>query len=716
MNGALPVARRIWHQATDIDASGVKLRFAVRCTVGVALPLLGAALAGQPLDGVAAAIGALSTGFASRQGVYRTRAAAMLLTAFGMSVSAFVGNLTGGNLVANVAVSGLWGLGFGILAALGSTATVVGLNSCVALAVFGQFRSSPEEAAIQAGFVFCGGLLQTLLLVLVWPLQRFNVERAILAKAYRALAEYAGAQESSKLKVPDLQTLTATLADPQPFARRGEIAVFQSLLDETERIRARLAALHFDRLGLERRGKSEAVTALDAIGNDAHDVLGEIAGALEKAEAPPRSPERRKRIEARVARLEREGEVQTADDARALLGQLRAVARLAEIPAGGEGSAGTRRVAWLFRRTVLVDGLQTLRANVSLDSAYAQHGIRLGTTLALAAAASHVFPLGRGYWAALTVVLVLRPDFTTTFARGTARVLGTLLGAILASAVAALLHPSQFSDLVLAVFFAGAGYALFDVSYAVYTTTVTAYVVFLLAFGGLPEHMAVLDRVEATLLGGALALIAYVIWPTWERELVPEQLARLLERQRAYLKLVFDAYLEPAKRDDRTIAAAQRATWLARTNAEASVDRMLAEPVHANVLSARATLGVLAASRRMGLALLTLKARIAEKPVAQPPELAQLADALDRALELLTSALRERRAPPELPPLRRIQLALVESLGAGESGEDAGLSAQTDVLVDATNTIADLLRKRAAGVAAAVRRRARGSQPRGTTV
>ena len=69
-------------------------RVASRCTVGVALPLALALSAGRPLAGVSAAIGALSVGFASRQGVYRTRAAAMLLTASAMALSAFAGSTT----------------------------------------------------------------------------------------------------------------------------------------------------------------------------------------------------------------------------------------------------------------------------------------------------------------------------------------------------------------------------------------------------------------------------------------------------------------------------------------------------------------------------------------------------------------------------------------------------------------------------------------------
>ena len=72
------VARRIVADALRLNWSGLEVRFAVRCTAGVAIPLIVSAFAGQPLAGASAAYGALVTGLASRQGVYRTRVGAML--------------------------------------------------------------------------------------------------------------------------------------------------------------------------------------------------------------------------------------------------------------------------------------------------------------------------------------------------------------------------------------------------------------------------------------------------------------------------------------------------------------------------------------------------------------------------------------------------------------------------------------------------------------
>jgi uncharacterized membrane protein YccC len=287
---------------------------------------------------------------------------------------------------------------------------------------------------------------------------------------------------------------------------------------------------------------------------------------------------------------------------------------------------------------------------------------------------------------------VLRPDFATTFTRGAARLFGTLAGAIVAALLVALLHPAAGANLVLALAFASLGYVVFNLNYAIFTTAVTGWVVFLLAYGGLPEQTALVDRIEASLVGGALALAAYAFWPTWEREIVPVRIAELIEAQRRYCALELAALIDPARHDDGAIRAAQLANWRARSNAEASVDRMLNEPVTPTALTVRAALGLLAASRRFGLATLTLRARLGDRQAAALPELRDLAGALDASLGEIAAALRERRAPQALPPLRDLQLAFARRLGSGEARSQAFVS-ETDLMVDSTNAMAAVLRR-----------------------
>jgi uncharacterized membrane protein YccC len=692
-------ALRIVRAATRLDPKGIELGFGVRCTVGVAIPLVTGLLTGHTLDGVAGAIGALPVGFASRQGVYRTGAVAALLTAAAVAFSAFVGAVCGGNTFAAVVVAALWGFAYGLLASLGPTALVVGVNACVVLAIFGQFHVTPQEALVRAGFVFAGGLVQTVLLVAVWPLARFKRERGVLAAAYRALAAYGSHFPDSKLRPPEAATfakLDQTLSDPQPFASRGEIVAFEALLVEAERIRGTLAALASDRYVLGARASS-AAHAIGRLGATASDVLGEIAAALAAARAPTCGDGMWAAFDAPIADLESGRDDATVEralgDAEALLGQLRSAWRAASAPADvvPDSDAGARAPR-ILRPSALVEALSTLRANLSFRSGFAQHGIRVAVTLAIATLAAHALPLDRAYWIALTAVLVLRDDFHSTFTRGIARILGTLAGAVVASIVAHLVHPHPETLLVLAVAFAFVGYVVFAVNYALYSLTVTGYVIFLLAFGGLPEHVALIDRVEETLIGGALALAAYAVWPTWERALVPERLAEMLEKQRRYASLVLHAYVNPSE-VDAALRVAQRESWLARSNAETSVDRMLAEPVRPRAVTVRAALGVLAASRRFGVAALSLQARMGRAQPVATTKLGLLADDIDRSFEILEDALRRHADPEPLPHLRDAQIALVKRLDASPDPAATSLAADTDLMVDSINTIAHVLHR-----------------------
>ncbi len=718
MNQAGPAAVRtfvfrIFRDATKIEPTGLEFAFGLRCAVGTAIPLVAGLFADKPLLGVAAAIGAFPVGFASRQGVYRSRAAAALMTAAGVAASAFVGAVCGGTIWAAVLVAALWGFASGVLASLGPSAIAVGVNSVVALAIFEQFHYTPAEAGLTALLVFSGGLLQTLLLVGVWPLERFTRERSVLGAAYRTLGAYAAAFPDANLRAPDQATFTKlseTLADPQPFGSRGDIAAFEALLTEAERIRETLAALAADRYLLAQHAAPQ-VADIERFGAAAAAILTEIASALDAARAPLADEAMWPRFDAPVAALEAaraEPIVNRAlGDAEALLGQLRSAWRAASAPAGGDDAAAARERAGaprIFATSAVREALATVRANLSRRSGFAQHGIRLAVVLAIATLAAHTLPLHRGYWVALTAALVLRNDFQTTFTRGVGRIIGTLAGAVLASSIAYFVRPYPETLAILAVAFAFCAYAVFSLNYALFTLAVTGYVIFLLALGGLSEHSALIDRVVETLIGGALALVAYGVWPTWERALAPDRLAEMLEKQRGHAALVLSAYTDPARADAAAIHSAQVGSWLARTNAEASVDRMLAEPVPPRAVTVRAALGILAASRRFGVAVLGLQARRSRASEIPRDKLGILAREIDASLAIVADALRRHADPAPLPELRDAQIALVKRLDATPGGDVTALGADTDLMVDSVNTMAHLLHKLRASDANAIAR------------
>lgn len=675
---------RIVGSALVVDWSLFEGAAALRCTLGVAIVLFTGIAIGQPAIGVFGAIGAVSVGFGSFQGVYRSRAAVMLVAAAAMALSIFCGSLAGGRDATAIAAAGAWGFGGGLIVALGPSASFVGLQSIVAVLIAGGYPADLQDAAGRAALVFGGGLVQTLLVVMIWPLRRFHAERQSLAAAYRSLASYASAIPEGADAAPEPHTFAATpspLADPQPFAKSRDVLIFQALLDEAERIRASLAGL----AARQRRLSAEEQTALRTLSTGLERALLAIAEGLEDAREPREPAGLWTTVDVSAAQLS------GAEAVEALLGQLRAAWRTAGAFATGAPADTTisapPRVAPLRLRPPIRDAVNTLRANLSLDSTACRHALRLSATLIIATSLYRAFSLPRGYWLPLTAVLVLKPEFHDTFARGIARIAGTLIGAAAATLITRAFAPGTTGLTLLVLGFVCAGYALVRTSYAVFTVCITGYVVFLLMLAGVPELTAATNRIVYTAEGGLLALAVYGLWPTWTAAEVRPALAGLLETHAGYVKALLEGYADPRHADMALLADIRRDGRLVRSNAEAVVERMLAEPAARHAIPAAVAMGLLAAIRRHALGALALHAGL-ERGVEHPIRgVATLAGEMTMSLSVLASALRSGAPPQPLPPLRQTQLAMSERTGL--------LFDETDLMVDSVNTMASLIGKAA---------------------
>jgi uncharacterized membrane protein YccC len=371
-----------------------------------------------------------------------------------------------------------------------------------------------------------------------------------------------------------------------------------------------------------------------------------------------------------------------------LLGQLRGAWRTAGFLTSPDEQepSGEAHIPPLLRVPPIRDAMHTLRVNLTLRSTAFRHAIRLAVALAIATAAYRGAALPRGYWIPLTALLVLKPEFHETFAAGTGRVLGTVLGAVGATAITVALVPGPLTLVVLVLAFVWCGYALFRTNYTIFTICITGYVVFLLALAGVPEVTAALHRTIDTALGGALALLVYAVWPTWEAARVRDQLAAVFDAHVPYVERLLGAYVDPARHDPRRLQDARAAARLARSNAEASVERLLSEPRHRQALDPRVAIGVLAALRRYALAALALQARLERGSPPAVPGLDRLAAQLASMHSALARAIRTGTPPSEVPPLRQTHDEL-------RATAKTSLFDETDLMVDSLNTVADLLKK-----------------------
>jgi hypothetical protein len=157
---------------------------------------------------------------------------------------------------------------------------------------------------------------------------------------------------------------------------------------------------------------------------------------------------------------------------------------------------------------------QQLRTETHLHSDTAAYTVRVAITLLLCTELYRHFHVRNGYWSPMTAIVVLKPKWTNTFNRSTARLAGTMVGVAIAFLLAQVLpNPDPMLLLFALVLLCAWGcYAFQAVNYAVFSLFVTLYIIFLFHFGGFSQRSAAHIRLFNTALGGAVALSIDIIW------------------------------------------------------------------------------------------------------------------------------------------------------------------------------------------------------------
>lgn len=649
-----------------------------------------------------AALGALPAGFVSFRGVNRTRVLAVLCATAGMAVSTFAGATAAREPWLLVPVVFAWGYAVGLLAALGPTALAVTLQWPVALLIASALPLGPRAAALRAGLVLAGGLWQCLLVVTSWTVNRGGAERAALTATYGALAGYADRLAGGGSGPPPPAQLAASRAldDPNPLVRTAARQQMRDLADEAEQIRQTLTALSIGRDGGPPGPDVRAL--LRAAGR----VLAELAAGLDGRPA-------RRDEHLTAARREVDGVTTSAHTTwrwagEALLGQLRSASflldRLNDAEPAARRGAAPRPIQQAWR----LESLLTLRASVGTSSESGRHALRLAVVTAMAEAIVQAADLSHGYWAVLTIFIVLRPDYSSTLYRGLQRAAGTLVGAGLGLATVQLARVSLVALLAGIGVSLVAAYAVFTVNYLLYGVFLTDFVVVLLALLGLPPEPTALARLIGTGLGTGLAILAYLLWPTWEGTSAADKFARLFVAQGRYADALLRAYTRPGGAAETGLGQLRIAARRARIDAEASADRLAGEPDHPPVTASTAG-ALVSAGHRIAQACVALGAVLTAHQAAGHTAvvadadlqngLDRLADGVSASLSQLATALRTAgqagpQPPARLPQVRALQraiwLRLTDQDGA-PAGAAAGLLTATDSLVDAINAAAHAL-------------------------
>ncbi|MGW8764852.1 FUSC family protein [Streptomyces sp. NPDC055815] len=604
--------------------------------VGFSLALFGPAVAAS------SAFGAFQAAIATFQRSWRPRPTLALASGASLAVSTFLGYLTGAHTGLFLALLLLWTFLSGLAWAAGPTAGIIASSNVAIMLVTVTLPTSVATAAGHAAMIFAGGVVQAALVVLL-PVRRWGAQRDALADALAAEADYARRLRHDPVApfdpVPLMTARNAAAVTPrQARTRPAELHGARGL---AERIRPVLASLADPAVGVPEEGPERA-RVRELLGAAA-EVLDAAAHAIRHGEPVVLPPPALAAL-----RTPDTGAILKGPSRRAAL---RLVALLGDVVETAEPrtetsepyAQGARARPTLPRLAPLV--LAKVRAELRPDSPVLRHAVRVSAVTAAGYLLGTWLPFGHGYWAPMASVMVMRPDFSQTYARSVARFGGTLVGVALATAVVQSAHPGMYLSAALAVVCAFGMYLLMRTGYAAGQVFVSAYVVFLLGMAGAGLTQTVRERVLLTLLGGVLAMLSYAVYPAWETPRLRGRLADWLASVGAYAAVVAARYADPAGPASPDVREALLKTRAARVAWQEAVARATHEPVRHRGLSHAAVEQAEHALAEFGRVAMLLEAHLPERGAPPVPAAATLAESLHRSTERGAKQVRERREP-----------------------------------------------------------------------
>ena len=680
------MANVFWQTVLRFDRAKIVPSIAVRNAIGIVLPLIAGAVTGHVSAGAVAALGAMNVSYSDSRDPYIARARRMLMASVLVGVAVSAGALSAYSSASAILVATLWAFAVGMLVVLGQKAGDLGAVTLMTLLVFAARSLTIPEALWSGLLSIGGGLLQTALSIAAWPVKPHEPERRIVGELYATLAEVAVLPIGSFSAPPATASFTGTEEALASLAGDRSIdserLIF--LVNQAERIRLSLLTVRRlrRRIGRDPAG-DPAAAALDRILAAASVSLRSISQCIPQAKTlgslkdfDATTSEFHKQAWDTSTSMFKAMIRDAAHQTDALAGRLRAAAGVVDRP---EVAVRDERI----ERQNPFSRIGRLRANLTFQSTAFRHAIRMAVCVGIGDAIGRQLNIQRSYWFPMTVAIVLKPDFASTFSRGILRVGGTLAGLLAATALFHILPAGVATDIVLLGVFAFLLRWIGPANYGILVAAVSGIVVLLVALTGVDPRGAIVARGVNTLAGGALALAAYWIWPTREKTQAGPAIAGMLDAYRDWFHAVAAVY---AGQSSAAIEPKRLPARLARSNAEASVVRFSSEP---GVPPAQATLleEILVSSHAFVRAGMSIESSFyAGKAQEASEAVIEFASKVEVTLSTLASALRtDSLGPDKLPDLREgwTAMQLPPSL----------LYTETDLIATILNTLHEQILK-----------------------
>lgn len=494
---------------------------------------------------------------------------------------------------------GLVAFGASLLRALGANGASVGTMTAITFTIaVGRGTTTPMKDALY----FAGGAaVAALMSSIVWPIGTHRAVRVGLGRFFRELGIYARA-------LAELTAAGKTEGDPSWMgAARVHRRALRAALEET---RATALAIRSRRGGESREGSNLRV--LLGLGELSMRLLTATAAELETHAATSSGSARNETVrlaalfdgiasalvEGRTVQAKREERAslapppsgnmrlplpvllrrsaETAAQALAVACALDAATEDADFSEAA-AALGRHRCARGDLRAYLSLRFRALIDATSVRSPIFRHGLRAGVAVGAAWFVARLFVPDHASWVVVTTLAVLQPYQGATLTRAIERIIGTVLGCLVAVAVTLLVHSPLGLALVMTPL-SVAAVATRPRSYRLFTFFLTP--VFVLLAERYPgDYQTAVVRAGASILGGVVALVAaLVVFPSSERRRLPDTLWTMIAATEGYAQAVLGVRSHKSATLRTTVDEARRKAGVAIGEAETSLERLLAEP------------------------------------------------------------------------------------------------------------------------------------------
>lgn len=584
----------------------------IRITAGIVLPPVILNYFNLLPVGLAVAVGAMSVSITDNPGPVQHRKNGMIVC---IIINTVVALLTGFAASNNFSLAVLILLAcfiFSMIAVYGTRANSLGVSALLVMILNTDARIAGWAVIINAAYIMAGAVWYTLLSLLLLKLRPYKLAQQALGEYIIATADYLkaralfynSAMDQEKILLQILKE-QAALQNKQNLVREllfksrhvvkqstntgiTLVMIFTDVVDLFERT----ISNHFDYQAMHAAFSGDTITEqyrqlILKLGNE----LDEIGIAVKSAR---RSVEN-ELLPADIIKTKNDFNIlrdikRTAENVQDFINMRQVLYSIEDIAQRIHTlhlyTGYNKELTTKMSRQIEYDKFIThqpfdfelLRDNLSLQSNYFRHAIRVSIATLFGFIISLFLPLGHSYWILLTIIVILKPAYSLTKKRNYERLTGTVIGALIGFVFLYFITNRDVLFAIMLLLMVGT-YSFLRTNYMLSVVFMTPYILLLFhLLSPVSFQSLITDRIIDTAIGSAIAFLAnLILLPVWEQDQINNYMAEVIKKNKNYFNDAAVAFSgNPVTITNYKIS--RKDAFVAQANLSDALTRMQAEP------------------------------------------------------------------------------------------------------------------------------------------